>query len=465
MEFSIKKLAPETAKKGCIVVGVHQAGEHTQAARAVDQASKGAVRAALRDLSGKTGSTLLLRGLPGIAAERVLLVGLGEREEFAEAAFRDAVRAAAAALKELGAKDAALFLADLKVGSRPSAWNVRQAVLATREAFYRFDELKTQKKPPDPALVSVILPFSPDSQLEQALTEAAATADGAALARNLGNLPANLCTPTYLADEAKKIARQFKLGIDVLGRRDRSRHGTRAGRDEGAGQRDRRGAGLREHAWRPRQQARRRGHHAFRADGRDPEHRRRGPADPVRRADLCGALQAGGRGRHRHAHWRLRRRPRACRERPVLQRPDARRRDPRGRRRRLGPRLADAAVGGLPGAAALQFRRHGEHRRPSRWQRYRRVLSRAVHAQAALGAHRYRRHRLEERAREGLHRAAGSAPGAIPAAARRKKVTSIDFYFNAEDRLQVACRLAGKALARGQRMLIYAPEHEIAQRI
>src|SRR2546427_776717 len=148
MEFSIKKLAPETAKAGCIVVGVHQAGELTQAARAVDQASKGAVRAALRDLSGKTGSTLLLRGLPGIAAERVLLVGLGEHEEFAEAAFRDAVRAAAAALKELGAKDAALFLADLKVGSRPSAWNVRQAVLATREAFYRFDELKTQNQPP-----------------------------------------------------------------------------------------------------------------------------------------------------------------------------------------------------------------------------------------------------------------------------------------------------------------------------
>src|SRR5437773_2400641 len=225
MEFSIKKLAPETAKAGCVVVGVHQAGELTQAARAVDQASKGAVRAALRDLSGKTGSTLLLRGLPGIAAERVLLVGLGEHEEFAEAAFRDAVRAAAAALKELGAKDAALFLADLKVGSRPSAWNVRQAVLATREAFYRFDELKTQKKPPDPALGSVILPFSPDSELEQALTEAAATADGAALARKLGNLPANLCTPTYLAEEAKRIARQFKLGIDVLERRDMEKLG------------------------------------------------------------------------------------------------------------------------------------------------------------------------------------------------------------------------------------------------
>ena len=44
-------------------------------------------------------------------------------------------------------------------------------------------------------------------------------------------------------------------------------------------------------------------------------------------------------------------------------------------------------------------------------------------------------------------------------------MTSIDFYFNADDRLGVACRLAGKALQRKQRMLIYAPQADLAQRI
>jgi DNA polymerase III subunit chi len=44
-------------------------------------------------------------------------------------------------------------------------------------------------------------------------------------------------------------------------------------------------------------------------------------------------------------------------------------------------------------------------------------------------------------------------------------MTSVDFYFNAEDRLQVACRLAGKALAQGRRTLIYAPDAETAQRV
>ena len=224
MKFSIKALSPETAKTGCVVAGVHQGGELTATARRLDQASKGALKQALRDISGRTGSTLLLRALPGVAAERVLLVGLGEKPA-KEAQYRDAVRAAGNALKELGAEDAALFLVDMKVGERPLSWNVRHAVLGAADAFYRFDELKTQKKPPASALTEVILPLTPKQELQNALREAMATASGTALARTLGNLPANICTPSYLAEEAKKLAREFKLGLDILERRNMEKLG------------------------------------------------------------------------------------------------------------------------------------------------------------------------------------------------------------------------------------------------
>src|SRR5205823_4952999 len=157
MEFSIKTLSPETAETGCIVLGVHAEKELTAPARRVDQRSKGALAAALADLSGKVGSTLLLRALPNLAA---------------------------------------------------------------REAFYRFDELKSQKKSPAPSLGKVTLPLSANAQLEEALAEAEATADGADLARTLGNLPSNICTPSYLAEQAKKLAREFKLDVEVLERRD-----------------------------------------------------------------------------------------------------------------------------------------------------------------------------------------------------------------------------------------------------
>jgi leucyl aminopeptidase len=225
MEFSIRSLSPESAKSGCVVLGVYAGGELTAPARRVDQAAKGALRAAVRDLPAKTGATLLLRGLPAVAAERVLLVSVGERKDFSDAAYREAVRGAAATLRDLGTKDAVFFLVDLKVGARPLSWNVRHAVLGLRDAFYRFDELKSQKKAAGPALAQVLLPLGPTRELERALEEAVATADGTALAKRLGNLPPNICTPAYLADEARKLARQFKLGIEVLERKDMEKLG------------------------------------------------------------------------------------------------------------------------------------------------------------------------------------------------------------------------------------------------
>ncbi|HZM35813.1 MAG TPA: leucyl aminopeptidase [Burkholderiales bacterium] len=225
MEFSIRALSPESAKAGCVVLGVYANKELTPPAKRVDQASRGALRTALADLPGKTGATLLLRGLAGVAAERVLLVGLGERGKFAEPAFRDAVRGAAAALRDLGAKDAVFYLVEARVGRRPVGWNVRHAVLGLRETFYRFDQLKTQKTTEAPTLRQVLLPLSANAELQAALKEAAATADGMALARTLGNLPPNICTPAHLAEEAGKIAKQFKLPLEVLERRDMEKLG------------------------------------------------------------------------------------------------------------------------------------------------------------------------------------------------------------------------------------------------
>jgi len=230
VEFSIKTVSPERARTGCLVLGVHPGGTLTHAAQIADRAARGALREVLSkgDLSGKTGTTLLLHRVAGLAAERVLLVGLGEQKEFGAAAFRDAVRAIANALKELGAKDSVWFIADAKVDDQPLAWNVRQAVLGAREAFYRFDRLKTQKKAPAPALESLTLALSGAPvtlPAQRALKEAVATAEGVDLARTLGNLPSNICTPSYLAAEAKKLARQFKLGVEVLERRDMEKLG------------------------------------------------------------------------------------------------------------------------------------------------------------------------------------------------------------------------------------------------
>jgi leucyl aminopeptidase len=220
------------------VLGVHRGEAGAKpvlagAALRADRAAAGAIGAALArgDLGARGGSTLLLQKLAGIAAERVLLVSLGEHSEFDENAYREALRAAATALNSTGAKSAALAITEAKVRRRAPAWNLRQAVLAFRDASYRFDRLKTQKKQPAPLLESVALaaPGGRDAaKAARALKEAVATADGVELARTLGNLPANICTPGYLASEARELARQFRLGIEVLEAEDMEKLGMRA---------------------------------------------------------------------------------------------------------------------------------------------------------------------------------------------------------------------------------------------
>jgi leucyl aminopeptidase len=218
------------AKTGCLVLGVLGGDALARAAQAADKAAGGALRRVLAhgDLAQKAGSTLLLRGIAGLAAERVLLLRLGERAKYDAAAFREALRGLGAALKTLGAKEAVLPVDDLAVGGRGLPWTVRQVVLMLRESFYVFDQLKTQKKAPAPALAAVTLALAGAPvtlQAQAALKEAVATADGVDLARTLGNLPPNLCTPTYLAAEAGKIAKQFRLGLEVLERKDMERLG------------------------------------------------------------------------------------------------------------------------------------------------------------------------------------------------------------------------------------------------
>ena len=98
MDFSIKafdtKSTLGTAKSGCIAVAVFENKKLSPAAQALD--SKGAISAALKsgDITGKPGSTLLLRAVDGVSAERVLLVGMGSEEAVSEKSFATGVQAA-----------------------------------------------------------------------------------------------------------------------------------------------------------------------------------------------------------------------------------------------------------------------------------------------------------------------------------------------------------------------------------
>ncbi len=227
MDYFVKSGNPEKQRVACVIVGIFDRRKPTEAAAAIDKASKGAIGGAMRrgDMDGKAGTSLLLHGLPGIFADRVLLVGLGKEREFDEAGVRKAHATALAALRKTGAIDAVNTLTNLEIRGRDIGWNVCQAALATENALYRFDAMrgaKTREALPEPRIERLTFDVPRRSDLpagERALAEALAISHGSALAKTLGNLPGNVCTPTYLAEQAQALAKEHhSIKVKLLDR-------------------------------------------------------------------------------------------------------------------------------------------------------------------------------------------------------------------------------------------------------
>ncbi|SEP77867.1 leucyl aminopeptidase [Solimonas aquatica] len=221
MEYFVKSGSPEKQRVACVIVGIFDRRSPSTAAAAIEEVSDGAIASVMRrgDMDGKLGATLLLHNVPGIFADRVLLVGLGKERNFDEAAYRRVHVAAARALRNTGAIDAVSYLSHLPVKSRDFHWNVQQAVLATEDSYYRFDDCRGEKAreeitPPKLERYTFDVPRRSDLPAgERGLAEALAIAKGVALTKNLGNLPGNLCTPTYLAEQAKKMPAPIKAKV------------------------------------------------------------------------------------------------------------------------------------------------------------------------------------------------------------------------------------------------------------
>jgi len=230
VDFAIKVGIPEKQRGACVVVGVFEARKLTGPAKTLDKATEGYISSILKngDLDGKANTTLLLHNVPNALCKRVLLVGLGKEKEYGDQAYLGALRATFSALNKTGAADATLFLTEIPLKGRDEHWKISRAVMVGQESIYCFDTLKSKKDEDKPKLGKVTLSATDNKQLEngkEAIEQGLAIANGMNLAKDLGNLAPNYCTPTYLADRAKEIAKAHKLKITVLEEKDMEKLG------------------------------------------------------------------------------------------------------------------------------------------------------------------------------------------------------------------------------------------------
>ncbi len=223
MKIQVASVDVVTSQTDCLIVGVRKSGEQSASVRKIEKASKGLVRSLMQsgDIDGSPGSVALVPGPQGLKAKRLLLVGVGDQPDADD--FFTAATVAARHLCRTPSASALSALAEISVKGLDAQARSRIIGQATHSARYRFTQLKTSKgkggKSGQSPLVrlSVLLPSSQQAiAAKEGVREASAIANGVNLAKDLGNLPGNICTPTYLAKEAKKLARSHGLKVKVL---------------------------------------------------------------------------------------------------------------------------------------------------------------------------------------------------------------------------------------------------------
>jgi leucyl aminopeptidase len=229
MTINLSSGAAQTHPTQCLVIGVFSDGALTPAAKAVDADAGGKIAALVKrgELAAAAGSTLTLFDLVGVAASRVVLVSLGKSAEFDGRAYRQALAGAGRAVFGGVALDAAVTLADAPVPGQPLAWALREAARVLADCAYRFvlPAPVGGGEAARPAAVTLLMsgPASPD--LVEAVRRGAAVAEGVAVAKDLGNMPGNICNPAYFAARAREMAGAFPLKVEVLERADMEKLG------------------------------------------------------------------------------------------------------------------------------------------------------------------------------------------------------------------------------------------------
>lgn len=223
MEFSTQTTTDlAQIQTEALAVGVFKEQKLSPAAEQIDQASAGALREVLaHEFKADAKTHLVLRQLPGVQAKRVVLIGLGEQKKYNAKAHATAENTFANYCKSASLTEAVSTLASIDTTDNTLTDRARAAAQAVGAANYQYDATLS-KKNQSQAIAQFSLWCAPTqaAEAQTGLNQGQAIANGVGLTRLLADLPPNICTPTYLANTAKKLADKFdSIKVEVLERK------------------------------------------------------------------------------------------------------------------------------------------------------------------------------------------------------------------------------------------------------
>jgi len=222
IKYTIKTSDSLGISTDCLVVGVYADYKLTPTATRVDQSSKGLIKNLLKrgDISGKSGQTLMVPCGTNLLAKRLLIVGLGHQNKLNADEFSEIVQSTSKAIEDAGIATVVIALAEGSVSGRKVEERIRIIVENFSGFCYQFSRLKSNKAQLRRAFpTTVIFPIANKQAAPRAreyVNQGRAISRGVELTRDLANLPGNICTPSYLATQARKLQRSHQLKVSIL---------------------------------------------------------------------------------------------------------------------------------------------------------------------------------------------------------------------------------------------------------
>jgi len=214
MNFTIKTAALQNITTSCMILGVYQNKALPEVTAEVNKLTHRALGNIIEagDISGTLGQTLLIHNPEGVRAKRLLLVGLGKKGELDLKKFIKIINSVAQGLKKYALGDALDTLINLPVKNAGSEKCGQMIAQILQNSVYRYTQTKSKKgsKPELKKVDVYLVDKTQRSKLRKALDIGSAVASGMALTREMGNLPGNICTPTFLGEQAQLLAKRNK---------------------------------------------------------------------------------------------------------------------------------------------------------------------------------------------------------------------------------------------------------------
>lgn len=209
MNFSLQQNATELSAGSSVILPLAKAAEGhddliTPCLKAADELLNGAITHAIAsgDLSGKFKSSQLFLNA-GSGPDRILVIGTGVADQLTGRKYHQLVQSAWSQISSNPGPSVLNQLTTVQTKNLDLNSKVRLTVEAIVQACYRFDQFKTTPKDVPPSTDMILLA---DTSSQVQLDQSVATAQAMDLCRDLGNLPGNICTPSYLAEQGHKLA-------------------------------------------------------------------------------------------------------------------------------------------------------------------------------------------------------------------------------------------------------------------